>query len=175
MWLQPQSHLCFESRDRNFWIITSFPGWPWNQKSLIPGWPQTDNVLHQLPEELRPQVCLHHQAPLIKFSIFLLCGLGMCVGEGDWACVCCDKHVEVRGQPLTGLKISKIFLSASSLNTGVAALRDTLFWAWSLPGFWELKPIPQYFSHGASSEVLDVHTISVGGTQSSQGRWSPVG
>lgn len=82
MWLQPQSHLCFESRDRNFWIILSFPGWPWSQKSLIPGWPQTDNVLHQLPEELRPQVCLHHQAPLIKFSIFFLCGLGMCVWGG---------------------------------------------------------------------------------------------
>lgn len=151
MRLQPQSHLCFESRDRDFWIILSFPGWPWSQKSLIPGWPQTDSDLHQLPEELRPQVCLHHQAPLTKFSIFFLCGLGVCVGEGDWACMCCDKRVEVRGQPLTGLKISEIFLSASSLNKGVAALRDTLSWAWSLPGFWELKPIPQYFSHWASS------------------------
>lgn len=169
MRLKPQSHLCFESQDRNFWIILSFPGWPWSQKSFIPGCPQTDNLLHQLPEELRPQ------APLIKFSIFFLCGLCVCVGEGDWACVCCDKLVQVRGQPLAGLKILEIFLSASSLNTAVAAMRGELSWVWSLPGFWELKPIPQDFSHWASSAAQEVHTISAGGTQSSQGYWSPVG
>lgn len=174
MRLQPQSHLCFESQDRNFWIILSFPGWPWSQKSFIPGWPQTDSLLNQLPEELRPQVCLHHQALFIKFSIFFLCGLGVCVGEGDWACVCCDKLIEVRGQPVAGLKISEIFLSASSLNIGVAAMTGALSWAWPLPGFWELKPVPQYFSHWASSAAQEVHTISVGGTQSSQGCGSPV-